>query len=116
MTLLGRSLVVAAMLYSSAGFAHAMLEQAQPAAGAVLHQSPAALRLRFSEQLEPLFSGAMVTDPRGQSAAAGAVSIQGTTMALPLKPLPAGTYRVRWHAVSVDTHRTEGSYAFTVAP
>ncbi|HSC17992.1 MAG TPA: copper homeostasis periplasmic binding protein CopC [Rhizomicrobium sp.] len=117
MMLPGRSLVVAAaVLYSSAAAAHAMLEHAHPSAGAVLHQSPATLQLQFSEQLEPLFSGATVTDPRGQSAAAGAATIQGTTITVPLKPLPAGAYRVRWHAVSVDTHRTEGSYAFTVAP
>ena len=116
MMLLRRSLIVAAILYSSAATAHAMLEQAQPAAGTVVHQSPGVLQLRFSEQLEPAFSSATVTDPHGQSAAAGAVSVQGMTMSVPLKPLPAGRYRVQWHAVSVDTHRTEGAYAFTVAP
>jgi len=116
MMLLGRSLVVAVVLYSSAAGAHAMLEHAQPAAGAIVHRSPGALQLEFSEQLEAAFSSATVTDPRGESAAAGAVSIQGVTMTVPLKPLPAGRYRVQWHAVSVDTHRTEGGYAFTVAP
>jgi methionine-rich copper-binding protein CopC len=30
--------------------------------------------------------------------------------------LSAGTYRVTWHAVSVDTHKTQGSFTFTVAP
>ena len=29
-----------------------------------------------------------------------------------LKP---GTYTVSWHVLSVDTHRTEGSYRFTVS-
>jgi methionine-rich copper-binding protein CopC len=31
-----------------------------------------------------------------------------------LKALPPGTYKVRWHVLSVDTHKTEGSYSFTV--
>jgi len=31
-----------------------------------------------------------------------------------LPPLPAGTYRVKWHVVSVDTHRTQGDFKFTV--
>jgi copper resistance protein C len=31
-----------------------------------------------------------------------------------LKPLKPGTYKVNWHAVSVDTHSTEGDFAFTV--
>jgi methionine-rich copper-binding protein CopC len=29
-----------------------------------------------------------------------------------LKP---GSYTVTWHVLSVDTHRTEGSYSFTVS-
>ena len=31
-------------------------------------------------------------------------------------PLAAGTYKVEWHAVSTDTHKTQGSYSFTVNP
>jgi len=34
-------------------------------------------------------------------------------LAHPLKP---GTYLVSWHVVSVDTHRTSGTYKFTVTP
>ena len=32
------------------------------------------------------------------------------------RPLPPGVYTVNWHAVSVDTHHTQGSFNFTVAP
>ncbi len=31
-------------------------------------------------------------------------------------PLPPGTYKVTWHALSTDGHRTQGSYEFTEAP
>jgi methionine-rich copper-binding protein CopC len=99
-----------------AGFAHAMLENAQPSAGAVVHGSPTTLRLDFGEPLEPAFSGVTVTDSGGQSVASGAAAIAQSAMSVPLKPLRAGRYRVSWHAVSVDTHRTEGAYTFTVAP
>jgi methionine-rich copper-binding protein CopC len=99
-----------------AAFAHAMLEKAQPSAGAAMHRSPTALRLDFSEPLEPAFSGVTVADSGGQSVASGTAVIAQSTMSVPLKPLRAGQYRVAWHAVSVDTHRTEGAYTFTVAP
>jgi methionine-rich copper-binding protein CopC len=29
--------------------------------------------------------------------------------------LPAGDYKVEWHAVSDDTHRVKGNYSFSVA-
>ncbi len=32
------------------------------------------------------------------------------------KPLSPGVYTVHWHAVSVDTHHTQGDFQFTVKP
>lgn len=95
-------------------FAHAMLEHAYPSAGAVT-RGPGEIRLEFSEELEPAFSGVMVTDSSGHSAGAAMPEISGTTMVIKLRALSPGEYRVEWHAVSVDTHRTEGSYSFTVS-
>jgi len=37
-------------------------------------------------------------------------------LVLSLPPLGPGRYRVHWHVVSVDTHRTEGEYSFTIEP
>jgi len=37
-------------------------------------------------------------------------------MQVPLKAIGAGTYRVNWRALSVDTHRTQGNFSFKVAP
>jgi methionine-rich copper-binding protein CopC len=48
--------------------------------------------------------------------AAGPPDASGTEMDLPLKKLPPGRYRVTWHAVSVDTHHTEGKYNFLILP
>ena len=35
-------------------------------------------------------------------------------MTVGLKALAPGSYKVRWHALSVDTHTTEGAFTFTV--
>jgi methionine-rich copper-binding protein CopC len=37
-------------------------------------------------------------------------------MMAPLRPLRPGRYRVAWHAVSVDDHRTQGAYSFVIKP
>jgi copper resistance protein C len=35
---------------------------------------------------------------------------------VPLKPLAAGTYKVIWRILSVDTHRAQGDFTFRVGP
>jgi methionine-rich copper-binding protein CopC len=97
-------------------FAHAFLKHAEPGAGAALKGSPQKVVLVFTEQLEPVFSGVIVTNAAGQNVEAGTAVIGGNTMVAPLRTLGPGRYRVVWHAVSVDTHRTEGAYSFTVRP
>lgn len=101
---------------STIAHAHALLEHASPAAGAVLSPAPKSVTLDFSEELEPSFSTVAVTDAAGRSVTSAPSAASGTEMLVPLKPLAAGTYRVTWHALSVDTHRTQGSFVFTVKP
>jgi copper resistance protein C len=96
--------------------AHAFLQLAHPSAGENLKPSPARVELHFSEALEPTFSGVTITDMDGHDMSVGAATANGTEMDLPLKPLAPGRYRVTWHAVSVDTHRTDGKYNFLVLP
>ncbi len=108
--------IAALILLPQAAFAHAMLERADPGAGAVLRVAPQQLRLEFSEALEPAFSGVTVTDDRGGMVSEGTPAISNAAMSVGLRPLVPGVYRVLWHAVSVDMHRTEGSYTFSIAP
>lgn len=108
--------VVAALgLQPMPAAAHAMLEHANPAAGATV-KGAARVTLGFSEELEPAFSGIEVSDAAGHDETAAKATAAGTEMEVRLKPLARGSYRVSWHAVSVDTHRTEGAFRFTVAP
>jgi len=67
----------------------------------------------FLDHASPLV-GSTVTGPNGARVDAGKPQISGNTMHVGLKAAGPGTYHVRWHALSVDTHKTEGSFTFSV--
>jgi methionine-rich copper-binding protein CopC len=100
--------------------AHAFLDHAAPPVGATVRESPAAVKLWFTEKLEPAFSGAQVLDASGKrvdlGVKAGAVPGNAAVLEVALPKLKPGTYKVVWKAVSVDTHRTNGQFTFTLAP
>ena len=97
-------------------FAHAHLKTSDPAQGATVTAAPKQLALTFTEKLEPNFSGVAVTDAQGHDMEAGKPAISDVSMTVTLKPLSAGVYHVSWHAVALDTPRTEGTYDFTIKP
>jgi methionine-rich copper-binding protein CopC len=97
-----------------AATAHAYLDHAEPRVGNTVRQAPRELTLWFTQNLEPAFSTVTVTDASGQRVDAGKASISGSVIRVPLRMIGAGTYRVRWRVLSVDTHTTEGSFSFTV--
>ena len=71
----------------------------------------------FTQQLEPAFTTATVSDKSGNNVDSGDAQVDPqdpTELRVPLKPLPPGTYTVMWHALSVDTHTTTGHFNFTV--
>jgi copper resistance protein C len=94
--------------------AHAFLDHAEPRVGSTVPTAPRELSLSFTQELEPAFSGAEVRDAGGTRVDQGKAKVSGSAMHIGLKPLPPGTYKVRWHALSVDTHTTEGSFSFRV--
>ena len=101
---------------SGPALAHAFLTEAHPRAGENAKPTPIKIELHFTEPLEPTFSSIAVTNEAGQDVTASAATANGTEMDVALKPLAPGRYRVTWHAVSVDTHKTQGGFNFTVAP
>ncbi len=117
-----RSIVIVALMLPAllAGVhgakAHAQLDHASPAVGSMVSPSPARVSLFFTEKVEPKFSSIEVRNSAGARVDSGGVTVSGTTMSVGLKPLPAGSYNVRWRVLSVDTHRTEGSFSFRVGP
>lgn len=113
----------AALLMAAPALAHPKLVSATPAPNAVV-ASTARLQLTFSEGLVASFSGVelVMTDMPGMKmssphrmALTSAVGADGKTLVVTLaKPLSRGAYRLDWDAVSADTHRVQGSYAFKV--
>lgn len=123
-TLAASALAAIALMSSSAALAHAKLLASTPAADATV-SNVKTLSLSFSETLVEKLSGVeiVMTGMPGMAnhapmKVAGFKSTLGgdgkvITIALP-RALPAGSYDVKWHAVTADTHRIEGGYSFSV--
>ncbi|QTD31610.1 copper homeostasis periplasmic binding protein CopC [Pseudomonas fluorescens] len=117
------SLVLASgLLFSTLAQAHPKLLSSTPAEGAD-GAAPGKIELRFSEDLLTQFSGAklvmtempgMAHSPMPMKAKVSASSDPKTMLVTPLSPLPAGTYKVEWRAVSSDTHPITGNVTFKV--
>ena len=101
---------------ATSAYAHAQLQKATPPVGGTV-AAPSEIRLEFSEGVEPKFTGVTVTGPGG-AAPLGAPAVEAghqNVLIVPVaKPLSPGEYTVKWHAVSVDSHHTQGTFAFTV--
>jgi copper resistance protein C len=100
-----------------AALSHAFLDQAAPLVGGTVPASPKEIRLTFTEAIEPRFSGIDLMTDDGRRISTGQPTVDpgnDKQLVLTLPPLVPGRYRVRWHVVSVDTHRTEGEYSFAV--
>ena len=109
---------LAAILVSPAPlWAHAFLDHSDPAVGSTIPASPSVLNLWFTQELEPAFSWVTVTDRSGAAVNDGPAAIDPsdqTELTVKLNALPSGTYTVKWHVLSVDTHTTEGDFTFQV--
>ncbi|WP_027923309.1 copper homeostasis periplasmic binding protein CopC [Pseudomonas sp. URMO17WK12:I12] len=118
--MLKKALVTTALLGSllaaSSVWAHAHLKGQTPAADSTV-SAPAELRLEFSEGVEATFTKVTLTKD-GAAVPVKSLATEGsdkkTLVVTPAAPLTAGTYKVEWHAVSVDTHKSEGAYSFNV--
>ena len=99
----------------SSAFGHAHLSKSTPAPGASVAQ-PSEVQLTFTEPLEPAFSAIELRDAAGKAVTAEKAQVKDNVMRLPLKSLPAGRYTVKWRVLSVDTHKSEGNFSFTVKP
>ena len=116
-TALCLAVAVQLVMLTGSASAHAMLERAEPAAGSTVATPPRQLVLTFTESVEPLFTTVQVRDPSGADVATGkprTESGNGRKLILQLPVLGRGKYTVTWHALSVDTHKTEGSFQFIV--
>ena len=94
--------------------AHAFLDHAEPRVGNTVATAPREVTLWFTQKLEPAFSSIAVTNSAGQRVDTGKARVSGNQMSVSLRSGGAGTYRVNWRVLSVDTHRTDGNFTFRV--
>ncbi len=100
-----------------AASAHAHLKTASPAPDSTIQAAPQAVSIDFTEGVEPKFSSIEVQDSAGRRVDKGEAATSPTDakhFSVAVSPLTPGTYKVVWHATAVDTHKTEGTFQFTV--
>jgi copper transport protein len=119
--------------HAPAAFAHAVLLRADPRdvcrlpngerlpadapgcrTGVVLDRPPAAVRLGFSEPVQPIGRGLRVVGPDGRRVDHGPVRVAGAEVAVAVDARRAGTYRAVWSVISPDTHPEFGTMTFSV--
>jgi copper resistance protein C len=105
---------LALALATGEAHSHAMLDRAEPRVGNTVATAPSEVTLYFTQKLEPAFSTITVTNAAGQRLDAGKTRVSGSQMSISLKPGGSGTYHVKWHVLSVDTHTTDGNFTFQV--
>ena len=89
----------------------------QKKVGSTSTNSPAELKIWFTQELEPAFSSVEVRDAQDRQVDKKEAHLDAHNQRLfivPLMHLAPGTYTVAWHVVSVDTHRTQGHFKFTI--
>jgi copper resistance protein C len=112
-------LVILALGVAGPAWGHAFLERAEPRVGSTVRSAPTQVRAWFTQNLEPAFSTLEVSNERGERVDQGTTQPDPGNPALlqvALRPIGAGTYRVKWRVLSVDTHVTAGDFTFKVQP
>jgi methionine-rich copper-binding protein CopC len=122
MRMIKTTVVTLGLLMSALAQAHPKLLSSNPA-DAAEGAAPSTIELHFSENLMTQFSGAklvmtempgMAHSPMPMKAKVSGGSDPKTMIITPLTPLPAGSYKVDWRAVSSDTHPITGNVTFKV--
>jgi copper resistance protein C len=101
----------------SPAWAHAFLDHSDPKVGGTVTQSPAEVKIWYTQEVEPAFSSIAVQNAQGREVDKKDVHLDAQDKSLlevSLPKLPPGTYTVSWHVVSVDTHRTQGRFKFSI--
>ncbi|MEY0066558.1 copper homeostasis periplasmic binding protein CopC [Providencia rettgeri] len=99
-------------------FAHAHLKDQLPAEGTAVEQAPESISLSFYEGIEVNFTKVSIIGPENKIVKTGKATLDpsnDTKVIVPVEDkLAAGKYDVNWSVVSVDGHKTKGTYSFTV--
>src|SRR5579864_7650228 len=104
------------VLASSPALAHAIIVEATPPVGAILHAGTIDVRLRFNSRIDHRRSRLTVLDAIGKETA---VKLDDGTpadiIAAHISGLSPGEYRLRWQVLALDGHITRGDIPFSVS-
>lgn len=89
----------------------------------VLARAPGEVTLRFNSKIEPRLTRATITkdDGRPVPLPLSVTDVNGNShrvpdrLVIPLRPLPRGTYVIRYKVLAADGHVTEGALRFIVS-
>jgi methionine-rich copper-binding protein CopC len=96
---------------------HALFNHSEPRVGETVSGCPKQVRMWFDSRLKPSSSTVRVESESGKRVdnLDGHVdSSDATILEVNVPCLSPGTYRVFWKVTSLDGHRTNGSFAFTI--
>ena len=103
---------------ASAALAHAWLRSATPPVDGTVAQASSEVTIGFTGAIEPSFSTVRVAGDgagRVDDAQPRQASGDATWPPIGLRNIKPRVYSVVWHATSVDTHQTDGTYRLNVA-
>jgi copper resistance protein C len=118
-TLLCRLAALAASAWvlfaASPTLAHAIIVEAAPQVGAVLHAGAVDARLRFNSRIDHHRSRLELLDPVGKATVL-TVDNHGPAdvISAHIPSLAPGNYRLRWQVLALDGHITRGDIPFSV--
>jgi methionine-rich copper-binding protein CopC len=110
---------VLSMACASRVEAHAFLDHAEPGVGSVVQASPSLIKIWFTRRVKPDETTITLFDVAGHEIKVGEVRVDPddpTLLSVTVSSLAAGTYKVVWKAVCIDSHVTHGSFTFEVGP
>lgn len=99
--------------------AHAGIVKLEPGRKAVLKTSPSRIVVTFSEPIEAGYSTLSLFDATGHEPPHGKAAVavdDRRRLVLPVESLEAGSYTVKFRALSLDGHVVSGEYGFRVGP
>ena len=116
---LSTATLLAILAGAGAASAHAHLTSATPAPGSTVQAAPTAVTIDFTEGVEPQYSSILVQDGSNHTVSTGSAATapgNNKRLSIGVSALPPGLYQVTWHATAIDTHKTEGTFQFTIKP
>ncbi len=99
-------------LTATLAYAHTELSSSTPADAAVVHASPEAITLQFSEPVR--LTSLSIEGATGKQDVGSLPSSASAEFFIEAPSLADGSYVVAWRALSADTHVMTGQFSFTV--